>query len=336
MSLPSPPAVAPFSITRVSHVVLNVCDLAASREFYERLLGLVTSAEDGDRVYLRGVEEAAHHSLVLQKADGVPSAERVGFRVASDADLDAAQRFFQERGLPNAWVDVPYQGRTLHVSDVAGVPLELCASMAVERRLVLDEALHQGAAAARIDHLQVHVRDVAAWVDFYVGLGFRISEYATPTGGPDAPLLGAFLSRKGDLLDLVGVTGPGPRLHHFSFVVHNAPITLTRVCDLASAMGRRDVVEYGPGRHGLAPQHFLYLRDPDGHRAELVSHGYQLLDPEVEPVGWSIDDPRAVTTWGAMPPQAWMHEASAFSGITPSDLSVGESGALSLAAGRPS
>jgi catechol 2,3-dioxygenase len=95
-------------------------------------------------------------------------------------------------------------------------------------------------------------------------------------------------------------------------------MTLARVCDLASAMGMRDAIEYGPGRHGLAPQHFLYLRDPDGHRAELVSHGYQLLDPEVEPVGWLIDDPRAVTTWGPMPPHAWMQEASEFSGIRPS------------------
>jgi catechol 2,3-dioxygenase len=214
VSLPNPPAVAPFSITRFSHVVLNVRDLAQSRAFYERLLGLVASAQDGDRLYLRGVEEATHHCLVLQKASGTPSAERVGFRVASEEALDAARRAFDERGLPSTWVDAPFQGRTLNVSDVAGVPLELCASMPVERLLVLDEALHRGAAAARIDHVQLHVPKVAVWVDFHVSIGFRISEYATSSGRHDCPLLGAFPSRKGDLLDLVGAAGPGPLLHH--------------------------------------------------------------------------------------------------------------------------
>jgi catechol 2,3-dioxygenase len=296
--------------------VLNVTDLAASRSFYEELIGLVVSDQDADRIYLRGVEETAHHSLVLQRSDQ-PSAERLGFRVASDQDLEAAHDTFERAGLEFAWVDIDHQGRTLHVCDVAGVPLELCVSMPTRRRLILDDDQHRGAAAARIDHLQVHVTDVPVWVDFHVGLGFRVSEYASASGAPDTPMLGAFLARKGDLLDFVGVTGPGPRLHHVAFVVHNPGITLTRVCDLASARGTRDAVEYGPGRHGLAPQHFLYLRDPDGHRVELVSHGYQLLDPEVEPVGWSIDNPRATTAWGPPPPALWREEAMSFSGVSP-------------------
>jgi catechol 2,3-dioxygenase len=124
------------------------------------------------------------------------------------------------------------------------------------------------------------------------------------------------------MCDLVGVPGLGPRLHHFSYVVHNHRDTFSRVCDLAAAMGRGDAVEYGPGRHGLAPQHFLYLRDPDGHRVELVDHAYQLLDPEVEPVGWSIRDPRVITTYGPMPGQTWMDEATEFVGVTPSPPAV--------------
>ena len=64
MSLPRRPDTAPFSITRFSHVVLNVSDLEASRASYEELIGLVVSAEEeDDRIYLRGVEETAPHSL---------------------------------------------------------------------------------------------------------------------------------------------------------------------------------------------------------------------------------------------------------------------------------
>jgi catechol 2,3-dioxygenase len=55
----------PFNITRASHVVLHVSDLAKSRDFYVDIVGLVVS-EEGDGVcYLRGLAEACHHSLVL-------------------------------------------------------------------------------------------------------------------------------------------------------------------------------------------------------------------------------------------------------------------------------
>lgn len=316
--MPSLPANAdaPFRITRLSHVILNAADVSRSVEFYTGLLGLVVTEATAERAYLRGTEEAAHHSLVLQQQDA-PSAERIGFRVATDQDLDAAKQHFDAAGLPAAWVEVPYQGRTLQVSDVAGVPIEFCVSMPTEPRRVLDYHEHRGAGAARIDHVQVHVRDFAPWLEFHTGLGFRVSEYAALDDGPDAPAVGAFLSRKGDLLDFVGVLSPGPRLHHVSFLVHDASYTLARVADIASGLGLRDAVEYGPARHGLAPQQFLYLRDPDGHRAELVSQGYQFIDPELEPVRWSRFDDRAVATWGPAPSQAWFEEASSFRGITP-------------------
>ncbi|HWI71350.1 MAG TPA: VOC family protein [Baekduia sp.] len=315
MSLPQPPAGLPFTITRISHVVLNVTDLVASRAFYEELIGLVVTAQEGDRVYLRGVEEAAHHSLVLQQANGEPTAERMGFRVGSEQQLDALKGHFEALGLPAEWADVPHQSRTLHATDPVGVPLEYCVTMPVAPRLCLDHHLYKGAAATRIDHAQVHVPSVAAWVAFHVGLGFRISEYASPDGTPHTPLLGAFLSRKGDLLDFVGVMNKGPRLHHVSFIVHDPSYTLTRAADIASGLGWRDAVEYGPARHGLAPQQFVYLRGPDGHRAELVSHGYQFLDPELEAVGWAREDPRAVATWGPMPGERWLEEAAAFRGV---------------------
>jgi catechol 2,3-dioxygenase len=48
---------------------------------------------------------------------------------------------------------------------------------------------------------------------------------------------------------------------------------------------------------------------------ELVSHAYQLLDPEIEPVGWALDDPRGVTQWGPDPPASWWEQASPFRGV---------------------
>ena len=56
----------PFNIVRSSHVVLDVADLNASGEFYENAIGLHVEDRDDDAIYLRGSEEAQHHSLVLR------------------------------------------------------------------------------------------------------------------------------------------------------------------------------------------------------------------------------------------------------------------------------
>src|SRR5665213_3086949 len=62
----------------------------ASRAFYVDTLGLQVTEETADIIYLRGLEERNHHSLVLKKAD-IAVAEVVGFRVFHDDDLDKAK-----------------------------------------------------------------------------------------------------------------------------------------------------------------------------------------------------------------------------------------------------
>ena len=63
---------SPFRVTRASHLVYTVRDLSRSRDFYTEVLGLVVTDEDQEALYLRGVEERSHHSLVLKRTDGAP------------------------------------------------------------------------------------------------------------------------------------------------------------------------------------------------------------------------------------------------------------------------
>ena len=79
MPIPSPVFYPPFNITRISHTVLTIRDPARSRDFYMEVYGLVVTEEDGDVVYLRGIEEACHHRLVLKRTDAEPVCEAVGF-----------------------------------------------------------------------------------------------------------------------------------------------------------------------------------------------------------------------------------------------------------------
>jgi catechol 2,3-dioxygenase len=63
-----------------------VRDPSRSREFYTQVLGLVVSGEDRDTLYLRGVEERSHHSLVQAGAALVRRA--IGRSTAQAADRD--------------------------------------------------------------------------------------------------------------------------------------------------------------------------------------------------------------------------------------------------------
>src|SRR3981081_2095843 len=117
----------PFNIIRSSHVVLDVVDLNASSDFYEKTVGLHVEDRDDRAVYLRGAEEHQHHSLVRGTAKAA-ACTRLGFKVGNDGDLDKAASFFSENGVAYAFSEQPFQGRTLQFTDPFGFQIALYAS----------------------------------------------------------------------------------------------------------------------------------------------------------------------------------------------------------------
>ena len=85
---------------------------------------------------------------------------------------------------------------------------------------------------------------------------------------------------------------------------------MIRTCDRLAALNLADSIERGPGRHGLSNAFFLYLRDGEGHRIELYTSDYYTGDPELEPLRWSVNDPRRGTFWGHKAPESWFEESS--------------------------
>ena len=298
----------PFRVTRASHYVLRVRDLKRSCAFYTRVVGLIESHSDGETIYLRGIEESAHHCLVL-KQGAEPRCERVGFRVQSEIDLDRAAAYFDSKGISWEFVDRSFQGRTLHVFDPAGIPLELCASMDQVPRMIADLGAHRGGAALRMDHYQISVPDTAETQAFYAGLGFRTSDYIQDDVTGD--LVAVFLHRKDNPHDIVLTRRTGPLFHHAGFIVSDLS-AIFRACDSAGLEGYGECVERGPGRHGLAHALFVYLRDPDGHRLELLVPPIQTADYDTPPTRWSASNGFASIAWGLPAVRRWFEEATTF------------------------
>jgi catechol 2,3-dioxygenase len=300
----------PFRITRASHLVYTVRDLSRSRDFYTEVLGLVVSDEDQETLYLRGVEERVHHSLVLKRTDGTPACIRAGLRTEGEEDLDKAKFFFTQRGMRAAFVEMLHQGRTLHTTDVAGTPLELCATMTrTERADQRFEAL-RGAGALRFDHYQITAPDIQEAASFYADLGFRIVDYMVVSGEP----VGIFLHTKDTVYDVVFIRRSGPALHHYGYIVKGIS-DIIHACDVAGSLGYGDHVEFGPGRHSLGHSYYVYLLDPDRHRVELLPPPLYYGDADDGPVIHDLTGGRRVTeSWGLPPRFSWLKNASSFEG----------------------
>ncbi|MBA8991151.1 catechol 2,3-dioxygenase [Curtobacterium pusillum] len=309
MMLPITEPNPPFRITRASHVSLFVTDLAASRDFYRDVIGLVVTEETDDTVYFRGLEEAAHHSLTLRRTDGAPLADRVGFRVETDEDIDRAEHWFRANDVRHRRVDVAHQGPTIQFTDGVGTHMEITSSMeVVERKMQRFDEFRAGA-PQRLDHFQVVTHDVQAATDWWSQLGMRMSEYTAKDGTEE--LWGSWMEVKGNTHDLVFTNGRGPRLHHFAYTVPDA-VKLIDAADVAGALGFGEEIDRGPGRHGISNALFLYLRDPDQHRIELFTTHYQFMDLETPPIRWDVSDPRRAQLWGMPASARWFFEASPF------------------------
>jgi catechol 2,3-dioxygenase len=315
MALPQANPNPPFNITRAAHVVLTARDLAASRTFYEQVLGFIVTAAGDDVLHLRGVEERGHHSLTIRRDAGKAVCRRIGLRVAGHDDIARAEDHLSSKGLAPRRVDVPHQGATLHFADPAGVPYELCAAMTTVPSLRQEFHAHHSASPQRLDHVQIIVPDVSASTAFLMNLGFRLAEYTATDGTDD--LWGAWLQRKGNPQDIVYANGPGPRLHHFAYPVPETR-DIIHVCDVA------ENVERGPGRHGIGNALFVYLRDPDGHRVELFIGHYQAIDAEDAPIRWDLTNTRRSQLWGLPARASWFNEATEFDAVpvTPPTLNA--------------
>lgn len=313
MPLPTANLYPPFNIIRLSHVEYSVTNLAASRAFYVDTLGLQVTHEDDSRIYLRAMEERGHHCITLVQADKA-EVSVLGLKVFDETDLDKAQAYFSDRGLPTEWVERPFMGRTLRTRDPWGIPLEFYAQMDRLPTIHQQYKLYNGVKPLRIDHFNMFSSDVDASVAFYNDIGFRVTEYTEDD--ESGKIWAAWMHRKGGVHDVAFTNGLGPRLHHTAFWVPT-PLNIIDLLDLMSTTGYVDNIERGPGRHGISNAFFLYVLDPDGHRIEIYCSDYQTVDPDLEPIRWALDDPQRQTLWGAPAPRSWFEHGSTFAGAEP-------------------
>lgn len=286
---------APFRYAKPGYLALNVTDLERSVAFYRDLVGLdVEDVADGDAAYLRCSDD--HHNLVLRRA-AEPGFKRMGFQLASAADVDAARRHVQ--GLGVAVRDLPAdeqralrQGPSFRFT-VPGSTLvfEYYAEMARAGSPFMPRL----AKIQRLGHCVVALANRDAVLRTLTeDLNFRASDHF----GDQVSFLRAWPNPYHHSFGVARSAEGVDRFHHVNFMVSD-------VDDIGRGMNRmkKNGVEivYGPGRHDISNSIFLYFLDPDGLTAE-YSFGMEEFaeegarEPRLLPL-----KPEVLDSWGGMP-----------------------------------
>jgi catechol 2,3-dioxygenase len=165
----------------------------------------------------------------------VPTAQHLGFNVGSEEDPDKAARYFKA-GIEHAFVERPYQGRTLTAVDPYGMPVELYFAMEKRERLLQRYGTYKGVPPQRLDHFNVLAPNVRGAIDFYAALGFRLTEHAGEVR-PSGHIAAAWMHRKGNVHDLAFTNGRGPRLLYVRCVLRSTAAKIRRWIPIMNRSG---------------------------------------------------------------------------------------------------
>jgi catechol 2,3-dioxygenase len=143
-----------------------------------------------------------------------------------------------------------------------------------------------GVGARTIDHVTVGTDDVLRDVNWFrEKLDFRYMEYTVLDDSPETLIFGmvSTTEQAHNLGIILNPDGPAGAAHHLAYWLDQES-EVARAADIFMEAGFP--VEYGPGKHGMGENTFLYVREPSGFRVEIFSGGYRNYMPDWEPVGW--------------------------------------------------
>jgi catechol 2,3-dioxygenase-like lactoylglutathione lyase family enzyme len=270
---------------------LVATNLEEAARFYETVWNLTPVAQNNDAHYFRGTA-GYHHILGLHRG-AQPAVVRLGFDVASRADVEALHKAVTAAGCQAtapAVLKSAGGGYGFGCKDPDGRNLAFVCE-------VKDHADHadQGDKPRKIVHANLNAHDYDGSVAFFTKvLGFAIYD-------ENAPLTFLHCSNS-DHCSIVMCKLSLPTLNHIAFDVPD-------IDSVMRGMGRMKdngyPIEWGPGRHGPGNNVFAYFCGPDEvpleYAAEVlqVDAGYQPHDANY----WKYSAGRS-ELWGFTAPRS--------------------------------
>jgi catechol 2,3-dioxygenase len=304
-----------YDVAQLGHAELLTPTFEESLRFFVEVYGLDLVAEEGGSAYLRGWGDTELTTLKLTP-DRRSGLGHVGWRATSPQALDRRVAALQAAGIEGTWLDGDVgHGDAFSFVAPSGHRMEMYYES--EKYVATGDAIpylpnqpqapiHRGAAAQRIDHLNLLAPDVTVMREFMAStLGFKLREYLVPPGEGEA---GAWMSLMNKAHDLAITREAGAtqgRLHHLAYAVENREDVL-RAAEAFCQAGQP--IEFGPAKHSRTQGFFLYVLEPGGNRIEVFSGGIHIFAPDWAPVRWTTEAGGRSTAWGLdVPPTFHSH-----------------------------
>jgi catechol 2,3-dioxygenase len=287
-------------LAQLAHVELITPRLDESAKFFTEVMGLTEVNRTAESVYLRCWGDYYQYSLILTQGKQA-ALGHAAWRTVGAEELDEAVRRLEAAGTRGEWSEKSYgHGRSYRFKGPGGHPIELLWQVSRfhaggDQKSTYPERpqrhVNHGIAARQLDHMTIATRDVVSdgeW--FRKNLGFRFMAIAYMHDNPSQAVFATVTTNeKSHDLGLGVDFSPIPgRLHHLAFWV-DSPDEHLRCADLLMESGIG--IEYGPGRHGIGEQFYLYFREPGSNlRIEMNTGGYRNYVPDWEPVKWGVHE----------------------------------------------
>lgn len=272
-------------VRRLGHVTFETPDVERQIDHYVQIVGLNVAAREKDRAIL--ATHLGEEVVVLERGQR-QRCKALSLHVDAAVDLSAAGRDLQERGIKSERRQniTPGLQNVLVFDDPNGMRVELFS----ESKLLPRTEARIGTAPTKLGHIAFMVRDAKEMVDFYTTvLGFRVSDWAGD--------FFAFLRCGPDHHTVNFLRGDEQRMHHFAFELKDWA-HVQKACD---HFGEKDVqIVWGPGRHGIGHNIFIYHFDPDHRVVEFYTELDQMKDEAAgyfEPRPWHKDHPQRPKVW---------------------------------------
>ena len=274
-----------IDVRAIAHATLETSDIERSVEYYTQVLGLHVSYRDSHRTIL--VTHVGRETLVLENGSAA-RLTRLALQVAPGTDLgDVGKMLYAREGIrTELYADItPGISQALVFQDPIGTIVELFADNTPSRRRE-----PSGIGPLKLGHVAFCCLDVRHQTDFYCRLlGFRVSDWMED--------MFSFLRCGHDHHTVNFAAAHSTKLHHMAFELKDWA-HIGAACEI---LGRRNMpIIWGPGRHGIGHNVFVYHRNPDDQIVEVFTDIDVMLDERLgyfEPRAWHRDNPQRPKVW---------------------------------------
>ena len=286
-----------IDVRAIGHATIDTPDVDRQIEYYTQILGLHVEHRDARHAVL--VTVTGRPAVVLHKGESA-RCTRIALQVGAGTALSEVAAKLQAGEGINSELRrdaSPGIAETLVLQDPIGTTIELYREAKLARKREPNAI-----APMKLGHIAFSCSDVKHQTEFYCRvLGFRVSDwmedvFAFLRCGPDHHTVNfaAFGGRSGAGAD---ATAKSAKLHHVAFELKDWA-HMQAACDL---LGRRNLqILWGPGRHGIGHNIFIYHRNPDDQIIECYTELDMMLDEGLgtfDPKPWHKDNPQVPKVW---------------------------------------